>query len=153
MAIRQTGKHASQKDYTPNHNFGLEINGILSAGFQQVSGLKQEIEVIEYRDGDSGNVTLTRAGKYKPVRVKLTRGQVNDDTLRKWFNEVLNGMTNRQPVSIIAYGRDAKETKRYNLFEAWPCEWEGPEFNSKSDGHITESVTLVAERLEMVVGK
>lgn len=153
MAIRQTGKVASQRDYTPNNLFSLEINGIITAGFQSITGLTQSVEVIEYRDGDSGNLSLARAGKTKPVRIKAQRGQINDDTLYKWFKEVLNGNTNRQSISIIQYDRTNKETCRYNLFEAWPCEWEGPELNSKSEGHTTESITFVAERLEMVASK
>ena len=147
-SLRKTGSHASELDYGLTHNFSVEIDGVISAGFQEVSGLSKEIEVVEYRNGDSPTIHY-RPGRTKVGRVTLRRGQLKDQTLHAWFKRVEAGETDRRSVSVIQKDRVRGEVTRYNLFECWPCAWKAPDLNAKGEGHLVEEITFIAERLEM----
>jgi phage tail-like protein len=140
-------KNPAQGDYLPAHNFKLEIDGVIVGGFKEISGLETEVEVIEYKDGDSAT-TMKRAGKVKHKNIILKRGQVADASLHKWFDAVKAGRTDRKPGSIIYLDREGKEVMRYNFFEAWPCRHKAPELNAHSDTHIVEEIEFVIEKLE-----
>lgn len=148
-SLRNIGTHSSEVDYALSHNFMVEVGGVLAAGFQEVSGLSKDIEVVEYRNGDSGNKVFYRPGKVRVGKITLRRGQSDDKTLHEWFRKVEMGQTDRRAVSIIQKDRESGELVRYNLFEAWPCAWKAPDLNAKSDAHLIEEITLVAESLEI----
>lgn len=143
--IRSIGKHKG--DYLPAHNFKLEIDGVISGGFKEITGIGQEVEVITFKDGDDPT-EHKRAGKAKVSNIIIRKGQVNDHTLLDWFKEVVAGKTNRKSVSILYLDREGKEVYRYNLYEAWPCRWKAPELNSQGDNHAVEEIEFVAERIE-----
>lgn len=145
MAVRDWGKHKG--DYLPAHNFKLEIDGVISGGFKEISGLESEVEIIEYKDGDDP-VTRKRAGKVKYKNIVLKRGFVRDGSLLEWYRMVLAGTTDRKSGSIIYLDRAGGEVLRYNFFEAWPCRWKAPELNASSDTHIVEEIEFVVERVE-----
>lgn len=143
--IRQRNKH--EGDYLPAHNFKLEIDGVVVAGFKEITGLETEVECIEFKDG-SNATTQKRAGKVKYKNIILKRGQVSDDSLLKWFKTVVDGKTDRKSGSIIYLDREGKEVMRYNFFEAWPCRHKAPELNAHADNHIVEELEIVVEKVE-----
>lgn len=146
MAIRKIGTHNKQ-DYLPAHNFKLEIDGVISGGFKEITGLESEVEIIEYKDGDDP-LTRKRAGKAKYKNITLKRGVVNDPALLTWYKAVLDGKTDRKSGSVIYLDREGNEVVRYNFFEAWPCRWKAPELNSQSDSHTVEEIEFVVEKVE-----
>lgn len=148
-SARKLGSHGSEVDFALSHNFMVEVDSVITAGFQEVTGLSKEIEVVEYRNGDSGNKVFYRPGKVRVGKVTLRRGQSNDKTLHEWFKKVEMGETDRRSMSIVQKNRVNGELVRYNLFEAWPCSWKAPDLNAKSDAHLIEEITIVAEGLEI----
>ena len=145
MAIRSFNK--AYGDYLPAHNWKIEIDGVVSGGFKEVSGLESEVEIIEYRNGDDP-LTHKRAGKAKYKNITLKRGLVNDNALLEWYKKVLAGKTDRKSGSVVYQDREGNEVIRYNFFEAWPCRWKAPELNSHSDTHIVEEIEFVVEKVE-----
>ncbi len=143
MAIRAVGKHKG--DHLPAHKFKLEIDGLIAGGFKEATGLKTEIEVIEYRDGDDP-ITHKRAGKAKYKNITLKRGFVNDASLLEWFEQGVAGAVTRKSGSIIYIGGDGQELRTW--FEAWPCRWKAPELNSHANFHAVEEIEFVVEKVE-----
>lgn len=132
----------------PPTNFKIEIDGVISGGFKEISGLESEVEIVEYRDG-SDPIVHKRPGRPKYKNIVLKRGQVNDASLLDWYRRrALAGDTARKSGSIIYLDREGNEVLRYNFFEAWPCRWKAPELNSASDTHIVEEIEFVVERVE-----
>lgn len=134
-------------DYLPAHNFKIEIDGVISGGFKEISGIESEVEVIEYKDG-SDPITHKRPGKAKYKNIVLKRGFVNDASLLEWYKAVLLGATARKSGSIIYLDREGNEVLRYNFFEAWPCRWKAPELNANSDTFIVEELEFAVEKVE-----
>ena len=145
MAIRNF--NPLKGDYLPAHNWKIEIDGVVSGGFKELTGLESEVEIIEYRDGDDP-ITHKRAGKNKYKNLILKRGQVKDPALLEWYKKVLAGQTERKSGSVILTDRMGQEIMRYNFFEAWPCRWKAPELNSTSDTFIVEEIEFVVEKVE-----
>jgi len=146
-AVPAAGK--GKGDSAPAHNFKIEIDGVISGGFKEITGLESEVEVIEYRSGDDA-LTRKRPGavKYQNVIIKVDATDPVAKALAEWYQQVASGKDIRKQISIIVYDRDNKEVARYNLFEAWPCRWKAPELNSHSDSYAVEEIEFVVERVE-----
>jgi phage tail-like protein len=139
---------AAKKDNGGPYSFKVEIDGVISGGFKEISGLESEVEVIEYKDG-SDPITHKRAGKTKYSNIVLKRGFVNDASLLEWYKKVLAGTTDRKSGSVIYLDRAGQEVLRYNFFEAWPCRWKAPELNSNSDTRVLmEEIEFCVEKVE-----
>ncbi len=139
--IRKTG---SQGDYFPMANFKLEIDGVIQAGFKEVSGLESETETIEYQDGDDGTVRR-RPGPTKYQNIVLKRGFINDPALLEWYKKVTEGVTEKKSGSVIVLDRAGQEAMRYNFYGAWPVNLQGPALDTKGDTHQVEGLRVVEE--------
>jgi len=146
-AASASGK--SKGDYLPAHTFKIEIDGVISGGFKEISGLESEVEVAEYKDG-SDPITRKRPGRttYSNIIMKLDATDPATREVVAWYNQEAAGKGVRKNMSIIVFNRDDKEVARYNLFEAWPCRWKAPELNSHSDTFIIEEIEFVVEKVE-----
>lgn len=60
------------------YRFAVEIEGVTTGAFQEVSGLSMEVEVVEYLDGDD-LLLRKRSGRTKYSNITLKRGYVGDD--------------------------------------------------------------------------
>ena len=87
----------------------------LDVGFSEVSGLTQEIQAIEYRDGlmPGSTLPLKRPGIRKANNISLKRGVVvKNNDLFTWFNN--NGTPNveRRDVTISLLNDEGEPVKR-----------------------------------------
>jgi phage tail-like protein len=125
----------------------VEVDGQPVAAFKKLSGLENEVEVIEYRNGDDP-ITHKRAGKAKYKNIVLKRGFVNDGSLLEWYKKVLSGQTERKSGSIVYLDREGNEVLRFNVEDAQPIRWKAPELNANSDTYIVEELEFAVERVE-----
>lgn len=131
-----------------NFRFLVEIDQVVQAGFSDCSGLGISVEVIQYREG--GDVATVRKlpGKVTYPDIVLKWGVTDSRELYDWHFEVVQGTVERRPVSIILIGDDGEEKVRWNLYDAWPSVWKGPDFSGLGKDVAIESLTLVCERIE-----
>ena len=131
-------------------NFLLEIEGITQAGFSEVSGLTNETEVIEYREGgDKVNTARKLPGLTKYGNLVLKRGVTTDNSLWNWRKTVIDGAVERRSGSIILLDESRKEILRWNFYNGWPCKWEGPALKAKSNEVAIETLEIAHEGLEL----
>jgi phage tail-like protein len=85
----------------PVFHFTVEWGGT-NIGFSEVSGLTQEIQVIEYRDGQSKDYnTVKMPGLRKVTNVVLKRGiSKGDNDFFKWLNTVKLNTIDRRTLII-----------------------------------------------------
>ncbi len=132
-----------------NYNFIIEIDGIGVAGFAKMSGLKNETEIIEYRDGSDITSVRKLPGLTKFGDVTLKRGVTRSNDLWNWRKSVIDGQLQRRSISVVLLDEARQEAKRWNLFEAWPAKWTGPELNGKGNDVAIEELVLACERIEL----
>jgi phage tail-like protein len=128
-------------------SFRVELAGLTVAAFTEVSGLESEAEVIEYREGGDGRVRKL-PGLRKYANIVLKRGLTQDVELWNWHKDVLEGNESRRNGSVILLDEHGQEAVRWNFWNAWPCRWEGPNLNARSNDVAIETLELAHEGLE-----
>jgi phage tail-like protein len=132
-------------------NFLVEIDGVTTAGFSEVSGITFETEPIEYRNGNENIILRKLPGIQKFGNITLKRGFTKDAALWDWRKTVLDGRTERHSGSITLLNEAREPSIRWNFREAWPSKLEGPAFNAKNNEVAIESMELVVEAVEVEV--
>jgi phage tail-like protein len=132
------------------YNFLLEIDGIESAGFSEVSGLVSETEVIEYREGaDTSNTMRKLPGLTRYSNLVLKRGMTTDKALWNWRKLAITGPVQRLNGSVILLDETHQEVVRWNFRDGWPCKWEGPTLKAKSSEVAIETLEIAHEGFDL----
>ncbi len=133
-----------------NFRFLLELDGIVQAGFSEVSGFGSNIEVIEYREGGDVNTVHKLPGKVSYPDITLKWGLTDSRELYDWHLKAVNGPPERKHGSIIQLDDLGQEKIRWNFYDAWPSKWDGPDFNAKGNDVAIDALTVSCERVERV---
>ncbi|AHF15151.1 phage tail protein [Niabella soli] len=117
-------------------------------GFSDVSGLTQEIQAIEYRDGlmPGSTPSLKRPGLRKVTNISLKRGIVEkNNDLFNWFNN--NGAPNveRRDITITLLNDEGEPVMIWSVLQAFPVKCEGPGLKASGNDIAIESIELVHE--------
>ncbi len=130
--------------------FAVDIGGTIVAWFTECNGLSVQRETTAHQEGGVNDYVHQLPGGLKFTNVTLKRGVSDDETLWKWFQEGLyDGKVKRQSVSIILFSTDRKKVKRWNLREAYPSKWTGPDLKTDGNGVAIETLELVHHGFEM----
>ncbi|RAJ80145.1 phage tail-like protein [Chitinophaga dinghuensis] len=117
-------------------------------GFSEVSGLSQELQAIEYRDGLMSGTTLPlkRPGLKKAGNITLKRGitQSNSD-LYTWLNNSGQPNVERRDLVISLLNDEGNPVFIWTISQAWPVKLEGPGLKASGNDIAIESVDLVHE--------
>lgn len=131
-------------------NFLVEIDGVVSAGFTDVSGLAAEVEPVDYREGNEPMHVRKLPGLRKFSNVTLKRGLTTDRGLWTWFKTGLDGALERRTVTIVLLDDDRAPVLRWTLRAAWITKWEGPQLAAKGGADVAiETIELVHEGLDL----
>jgi len=131
-----------------NFRFLVEIDGIVQAGFSDVSGFGSTVEVIEYREGGDTATVRKLPGKVSFPDITLKWGTTDSRELYDWHRAAINGAIERKNGSIILLDDAAQEKVRWNFFRAWPSKWDGPDFTAKGNDVAIDTLIVSCERVE-----
>lgn len=135
----------------PAFYYKVSWNGV-DIGFSEVSGLTQELQAIEYRDGLMSGTTLPlkRPGLRKANNISLKRGitQGNND-LYTWFNNAGAPNVERRDVTITLLNDEGSPVMIWTVLQAWPVKCEGPSLKASGNDLAIESIELVHEGLSL----
>ncbi len=77
------------KDPYLTFKFDVEVDGIIIASFNEVSGLETEIEVVDYQEGGRNSFIHQLPGPPQAgSRLTLQRGLTDSQALWSWYREV-----------------------------------------------------------------
>ena len=141
MARRATDPFAS-------FNFKLEIEGITVAGFSEVTGINQESNVIDYREGQEPITPRKLPGLNKFGNITLKRGISPDLSVYNWRKTVTDGDIERRNASVVLHNEKHEEVVRWNLVNAWPSKYVGPDLKANANEVAIESIELTHEGVE-----
>jgi len=140
---------ANRNDPFGAFNFLVEIDGVMKGSFSEVSGLDAEIDPIEYRTGDEDITVRKIPGLRKYSNITLKRGLTLDHSLWDWMKQGLDGKVVRTTMSIMLLDGARQPVLRWNVREAWPCKWEGPDLNAKGNDVAIETLEICHEGIEL----
>ena len=131
----------------PKFHFKVEVEGGITASFQEVSGLDSEVDVTDYRHGDSPEFSLIKMpGLMKGSDVTLKKGTFTGDVaFFDWFNENQLNTIERKTVQIMLLNEKGESEIIWTLTNAFPKKVSGTDLNSTSSDVAVESLVLVHE--------
>lgn len=137
---------ATRRDPYGVMNFRVEINGIQTGEFTNVTGLEGTIGVKTHRSGGDRYERKSPSGTVTHPNL-VCQGGFASLELYNWWKTWESGETRERKVVTIVQLDDNKEPAlRINCYEAWPVRWRGPEFDSSSeDGVSVEEVEIAYE--------
>jgi len=129
-------------DLIAKFRFGVEIQGVVVGWFTECSELSLEREVTPYKEGGVNDYVHQLPNGVSYSAITLKRG-LADNALWDWFQKGLyDGKVELHNVSIVLYSEDRAETKRWNLVDAYPVKWAGPELKGDSDDLAIETLEI-----------
>jgi phage tail-like protein len=133
--------------HTKNH-FQVEWGG-RNIGFMEVSGLKVEVDVVDYREGSSVENTVRKMpGLKKFSDVVLKRGIVkNDDDFYRWISTATFNQVERRDVVISLLNENHEPVIIWKVRNSFPIKLEYSPLDAQCSGVVIESLTLAHEGL------
>jgi phage tail-like protein len=126
----------------------ITFDGMPTAYFRSVSGLKIEIEVVEFREGGTGDVHKL-PGRVKYPNLVLKQGFSGASELQKWAFRIAAGQFEHKNATIVMFDQNHHEVARYTLANSWPTKWEGPDFDANSNEIAIETLEIAHEGLRL----
>lgn len=147
LALAQRALGIRFDPYTAQ-NFLVEIEGIIVAGFTDVSGLSVNTNVEKKTFGGENNVEYAFRTGTKYTDLTLKHGVTDLDLLWNWYEDVINGKINRKSGSIYLLDAMGLPAMWWDFFEAYPVKWDGPTFNASTNTVAFETLVLTHQGIK-----
>ncbi len=136
----------------PVSHFIVEWGGS-NIGFTEISGLSQEIEVIDYREGSSLVTSATKMpGLVKYSNVTSKRGIVKgDNDFYNWIKTVSLNQVERRDVVIKLLDEAHEPVRVWKLKNAWPCKISSSDLKADASEVAIETMELAHDGLEIIL--
>ncbi len=125
--------------------------GKVDIGFSEVSGLTQEVQPIEYREGSSPDyASIKMPGLKKYGNVTLKRGITKGDNLYfEWLKSIQLNKVERQTIIISLLNEDHEPVMTWTVLNAFPVKVEGPGLKATGNEVAIESIELAHEGINV----
>ncbi|MHC5258242.1 phage tail protein [Streptomyces sp. UC4497] len=125
-----------------NFLFRVEVEGIIQAGFNEVSIGENVIAELPYRNGDEIPTVGKGAGLTKYGDVVLKWGLTDSRVLFDWCQRVMNGVTERHSVIISVLDSDGEPRVEWECKQAWPSKIKTPDLTASGTAYAIMTLTL-----------
>jgi phage tail-like protein len=134
----------------PVFHFTVQWGGT-RIGFSEVTGLTQENQAIEYRDGSFLEYsTIKQPGLRKFNNVTLKRGVVaGDNEFFAWLSTIKLNVVERRDLTISLLNEEHNPVMTWKVLRAFPVKIEGPQLKASGNEVAIESIELAHEGLEV----
>lgn len=134
----------------PVFHFTVQWGGT-RIGFSEVTGLTQENQAIEYRDGSFPEFSsIKMPGLRKFANITLKRGVVkSDNDFAKWISTVKMNTVERRDVVISLLNENRDPVMTWKAHNAFPVKVEGPGLKASGNEVAIETIELAHEGLEV----
>ncbi|OIO82092.1 MAG: phage tail protein [Gallionellaceae bacterium CG1_02_60_948] len=134
----------------PVFHFSVQWGGT-RIGFSEVTGLTQENQAIEYREGNFPEYsTIKMPGMRKFSNVTLKRGIVkSDNEFFRWLATVSLNTVERRDIIISLLNENHEPVMTWKVLNAFPVKVEGPQLKATGNEVAIESIELAHEGLSL----
>ncbi len=148
VATKAYAARTMEEDPLVSFMFEMSISGIDSSiGFQKVSGISKEIEVIDYFENMYQHAHKL-PGRESIGEITLEKGMFKDKVFQTAFEEFFNSTHTRRDVTIVIKNRFGSEARRFSFSECWFSKYEVADLDSSSSDVIIETLTMQAESMD-----
>ena len=134
----------------PVFHFTVQWGGT-RIGFSEVTGLTQENQVIEYRDGSFPEYsTCKMPGMRKFNNVVMKRGVIkSDNDFFRWLSTIKLNQVERRDLIISLLNEKHEPVMTWIAHNAFPVKLEGPQLKASGNEVAIESIEVAHEGLEV----
>ena len=140
-------------DSAVGHSFGLEFDGVVIKQITEISGLKKEQDVVEFKfNTPDGKYAIKKLpGRWKAGEITLTRPLTADNSFEKWVKDSQFGKMSdaRKGGAIIVFDYEGAPVKRYKVTNCWPKSLEIGSLKAGDTSVLTEKLVLTYEELDV----
>lgn len=122
--------------------FHVEIDGLLFAGFTEVSGLSMEIETETYNEGGANEFVHILPKNVKYENIVLKHGILYSDQMWRWIKNIRDGRIKKRDGRIILMGANELPAWYWNISSAYPVKWTGSDLNATGSEVFVETLEL-----------
>ncbi|MEI6276674.1 MAG: phage tail protein [Prolixibacteraceae bacterium] len=135
----------------PVFHFSVDWGGN-RIGFSEVTGLTQENQAIEYRDGSFPEYSsIKMPGLRKFSNITLKRGVIeHDNDFFAWLNTIKLNTVERRDLTIKLLNQEHNPVMVWKVLRAFPVKVEGPQLKASGNEVAIESIELAHEGLELM---
>ncbi len=143
----------AEEQFLRGYNFLFELEGNRIGYFTEIGGLGVEVEVIEAREGGNESQVYTLPGLVRYPRITMSWGVTRSREMWDWLDGAVTGKVSKKGAAILYVDPSGQqELVRYDLTNAWPCQWRGATLDALNSELAIERMTLVVERVERKSG-
>lgn len=138
---------ATRKDPYKSFRFLVEIDGIVQAGFSEVTVPESSQEPIEYREGNNSPTMRKIPGMIKYGNVVLKWGTTDSMELYAWRKAVEEGQSSsaRRNMAVIVLNELGDSTARWEFREAWPTKYDAADLKASGSDIAIETLEIAHE--------
>jgi len=136
----------------PAFHYNVDIDGLPSMRFSEVSGLSIERQVITYKDGLSATKgSIHMPGLASEAKLSLKKGIMKaDSALYDWINSIqVTQVTKRTVMISLLDDSGEKPLVTWKVLGAFPTKLDAPAFNATSNEVALESLDLIADSVSI----
>jgi phage tail-like protein len=145
----------ARQDPLRNFRFRLEIDGIVQAGFSEVTVGDSTVEPIEYRLGNEATTVWKLKGLTKYANLTLKWGMTDSKELADWHalavsdTPLADGV--RRNVLIHVQNEAGQDKASFEVINAWPTKYDPSDLNGKGNEVAIETLELVNEGMRRIL--
>jgi phage tail-like protein len=147
------------RSYHNKFMFSVEIDDFEEFCFHKAGPLESKIKKIEFWPGCT-LIPDKSAGTVEYEDISLERGvQTGDDDMYDWHLECINAASGtgepedsyKRNLSLVQRDRDSSARKKWNIYNAWPCEYKAGDWDASAGSDKTiEMSKLTYDYFEQV---
>ena len=151
--VAPSGAAPAAPSFDPHVGFRfiVEIDGIYSGGFQEVSGLSVEMEVESHEEGGVNDYVHKLPKRVKYSDLSFKKGLLDLNATRDWFLGIAAGKSvvrKSGSIRLIDRSDNKKVLHSWDFFDAYPIKWEVSGINAGTAGVVTENIVLAHHGLK-----
>lgn len=132
------------------YGFSVEVEGLAVGGFSSIRGLSSKIEVRSVREGGVNDKEYKLGGPVTYGDLTFESGLLVSDVLWDWYEDAANGTIKRKNGTIYLLDSGRQPHRRWDFFNAWPIDWQGPTLDAGQSLVATQRFVLTHEGLKKV---
>ncbi|NML40163.1 phage tail protein [Chitinophaga sp. G-6-1-13] len=138
----------------PIPKFHFEVKwGDTTIGFTEVTGLDRQVDVIEYREGQSKDYNKVKMpGLQKSSNITMKRGTFPNKTeYFDWFKEVNNlGKIERRTITIKLLNEVHQPVFTWSVLNAFPVKVQASDLKADANEIAVETIEIAHEGISLV---
>jgi len=135
---------ALRQQANPGFRFVVDVDGERQAAFTECILPSIEWEIEEIKEGGQNTYIHQLPGRRKSAKISFKNG-LGKSKLLDWYMEALKNAVERKPLTITLLNLQHQPLFVWNIQEAYPVKWGGPQL--KSDDN-----TIAIQTLELACG-